>query len=328
MLKQSNLNQTTRRIFRSPAMMGYVLLVIGLIANGIVQPTLFKSTVINSNLGLAAPLVMVAIGQTVVVLTGGIDLSVGSIMTLTNVLVVSLYSFHHVSFLLAAILGVAAGIAVGVVNGFIISIVRIPALLVTFAMMSIIGGVALAILPQPSGQIPSNIYLIYSSTVAGLPFPLLLIVSGILLWVVFRYRKIGRYLFAVGGTEWSSRANGIPVTKVRFQSYILSATFASLAGLFLTLEVSSGDPLIGASYALNSLAAVVLGGTALAGGRGSISGSVAGALFLILVQNIVYFANVPSYYQTLVSGLIVVIGLAATGMLYARSGKLRLTSGR
>ncbi|KLU60608.1 ribose transport system permease protein RbsC [Peptococcaceae bacterium CEB3] len=323
-----NLNQRATRIFRSPAMIGWVLFLIGLVANAIVQPTLFKLSVINSNLGLAAPLIMVAIGQTAVVLAGGIDLSVGSIVTLTNVLVVSLYSFHHTGFWLAAIFGVAAGMAVGVVNGFIISVVRIPALLVTFAMMSIVNGVALAILPQPGGQIPADIYQIYGSTVGGLPFPFLLIVFGVLLWMIFRYRKIGRYLIAVGGADWSSRANGIPVTKVRFQSYILSATFASLAGLFLTSEVSSGDPLIGASYALNSLAAVVLGGTALAGGRGSVSGSAGGALFLILVQNIVYFANVPSYYQTLVSGLIVVIGLATTGVLYVRSGKLHLTNGR
>lgn len=325
MLKQSNF---PRRMLRSPASVGFLLFVIGLIANAMVQPTLFKAAVINSNLGLAVPLVMVAIGQTIVVLAGGIDLSVGSIVTLTNVLIVSLYRFHHISFGLSAIIGVAAGMVVGVVNGFIISQVRIPALLATFAMMSIIGGAALAILPQPGGQIPSDAYRIYSSTLAGVPFPLWLIVFGILLWVLFRCRKIGQYLIAVGGAELSSRANGIPVTRVRFQSYVLSATFASLAGLFLTLEVSSGDPLIGASYALNSLAAVVLGGTALAGGRGSITGSVAGALFLIMIQNIVYFANVPSYYQTLVSGLIVVIGLAATGVLFARSGKLRLVGGR
>jgi ribose transport system permease protein len=152
------------------------------------------------------------------------------------------------------------------------------------------------------------------------------IVLGILLWVVFRYRRLGRYLIAVGGSEWSGRANGIAVTSVRFQAYILSALFASLGGLYLTAEVSSGDPLIGGSYALNSLAAVVLGGTALTGGRGTVSGSVAGALFLILVQNIVYFANIPSYFQTLVSGLIIVIGLAVTGILYVRSGRLRLTA--
>jgi ribose transport system permease protein len=316
-----------RRALRSPAMIGYVLFIIGLIANAIVQPTLFKSTVINSNLGLAAPLVMVAIGQTIVVLAGGIDLSVGSIVTLTNVLIVSLYSFHHVNFWLASVISIVAGLVVGVINGFVISIVRIPALLATFATMSIIGGAALAIMSTPSGQIPANIYLTYGSNVAGLPFPLLLIVIGILLWVVFRYRRLGRYLIATGGADSSSRANGIPVSAIRFRAYVLSALFASLGGVYLTAEVSSGDPLIGGSYALNSLAAVVLGGTALTGGRGSISGSVAGALFLIIVQNIVYFANVPSYYQTLVSGLIVVTGLAVTGILYSRSGKLRLTTG-
>lgn len=312
------------RLRRSPAFSGYVLLLGGIVINILVQGSdFFSGSNMSSILTVNTPLVLAAIAQTIVVLTGGIDLSIGSNMTLVNALAIVLANQHHWNVGFSWLAALAAATAVGMFNGLIVAYVRIPALLATFSSMSVVGGLALWILPKPGGSVPTQVYQAYGRTFAGIPLAGWIIVFVLVLWGILARRRLGLYIKAVGGRERSAYASGIKTERVKFYAYTLNGFITGLAGLSLTALTASGDPKIGLPFGLNSIAAVILGGTALAGGWGSIGGSVAGAFFLGLIGNIVFFlfanfvsqipylSGVSSFYQQLLSNLIVILGLAS-----------------
>ena len=149
----------------------------------------------------------------------------------------------------------------------------------------------------------------------GLPIGLYVAAALLLFWLLLRAMRYGRYLFAVGGQPEAAYATGVPVNWMRFSTYIFSGLFAALSAVALTLGTSSGDPRIGESMTLDSVVAVVLGGTRLSGGQGGIAGTILGVILLTLIRNIISFANVPNWWQTLVNALIIVGALAAPGVV-------------
>lgn len=322
-----------KRLFlSSPAAPGYLLLLLGIIVNILVQgSTFFTSANFNSLLAVNAPLVLAAIAQTVVVLTGGIDLSIGSNMTLVNTLAIALANQGHWPVGASWLLALLAATLVGAFNGLMAAYIRIPPLLATFSSMSVVGGVALWILPKPGGTVPPEIYRTYGDAFLGLPVAGWIIIAIMILWTAVSRRRIGTYLRAVGGRERSAYASGIDTEKVKFFAYTFSGFITGVAGLCLTALTASGDPKIGLPFGLNSVAAVILGGCSLSGGWGSVGGSVAGALFLGMINNIVFFlfrnfvshvqslTSVASFYQQLLSNLIVIVGLASA-VLTQRGG--------
>lgn len=312
------------RLRRSPAFSGYVLLLGGIVTNILVQGSdFFSNSNVSSILTVNAPLVLAAIAQSIVVLTGGIDLSIGSNMTLVNALAIVLANQYHWNVGMSWLAALAAATAVGMFNGFIVAYVRIPALLATFSSMSVVGGLALWILPKPGGSVPPQVYQAYGQTFAGIPLAGWVIVFVLMLWGLLSRRRLGLYIKAVGGRERSAYASGIRTERVKFYAYTLNGFITGIAGLSLTALTAAGDPKIGLPFGLNSVAAVILGGTALSGGWGSIGGSVAGAFFLGLIGNIVFFlfsnfvsqisylSGVSSFYQQLLSNFIVILGLAS-----------------
>lgn len=308
----------------SPSFTAYILLLGSIIINLIIQgTTFFSSSNIDSIFSVNTPLIIASIAQMIVILTGGIDLSIGSNITLVNTIMVVLLSQFHLNIGVMVIIVFAAGTIIGMLNGFIVGVLRIPPLLATFATMSMTGGLALIVLPVPGGTIPKYLYVIYGGTLFGIPNTVFIIGLMMAIWGIVCKYPIGKYIKSVGGNERSSYIAGINITATKFFAYTLSGFMAAVAGICITGMTGSGDPKIGLPLSLNSIAAAILGGTRLSGGWGKVGGSIAGALFLGIVNNIVFFffnnymthisfiASRASFIQQLLTNLIIILGLAS-----------------
>jgi ribose transport system permease protein len=261
-------------------------------------PGVFEWTsVVNT----AMPTVLVAVGQSIVVVTRGIDLSLGGIIDVSN----SLAAVHMHSGLGSMVAWSAVvllfGMACGTVNGVLVAYARLQPILVTLATLAILQGVAIKILPQPGGAIPTG----YSNALAnpGGPWSILYVVAIAGLWLVLRRTATGIRIFALGNDEYAARARGIAVRRVKTIAYALAGTLAAASGLFLAATTTAGDPAAGDVYVLTSIAAVVLGGISFFGGRGSALGSIAGAFTLTILTNVLFFAGIDPLYQSFFQGL-------------------------
>lgn len=286
------------------------LLVFAVALNAYLQPTFFTQYSLTSNFATFTPLVFAALAQAIVILGGGLDLSLGAQIAFISVVALRVMDGQDSRIFLGLIAALLTGAACGALNGFIVSIVRLQPLITTFATSSIFAGLALVVLPTPGGAVPPAMVNGYRMAVAGIPVPILLVTLGLVLWWIMSRTRYARQLYAVGGGKEASFASLVPVTAVVFQSFVYSSLFAALAALSVLANTGSGDPFVGADMALNSIAAVVLGGMALSGGRGSPFGAVAGALILSISSNILFFLNVPTTYRALASGVIIIVALA------------------
>lgn len=298
---------------RQPWLITVFVLLILIVVNTVLQPSFIQPSVLQSNLTTFLPLILVAIGQTYVVLAGDIDLSVGSIVALANVVTVTIIDMFGGS-LGSIFLGMGAGVLVGavcgLVNGIFISGLRFQPIVTTFATGIIFAGLAIWIMPQAGLPVPEAYWQTYSETILGIPFVAWVLVAGIVFTLVVARVPFHSHLLAVGGNRTGAFQTGLRLGGIRVGAYVISGLFSALAALCLTGETASGDPLLGASLALSSISAVVLGGTALSGGFGSSTGSIVGALVLGMIGNVIFFAGLPFEYQTLVHGLIVLTALA------------------
>jgi len=288
--------------------------------NGILQPRTLRPESIVADVATYLPLILLAVGQTYVVFASDIDLSVGSIVSLVNVVTVSVMAAlgGGAAAILAGILaGVLVGMLCGALNGFCVAVMRFQPIVATFASGIVFAGLALWVLPQAGLPTPDAYWETYGENLAGIPFVLWVLAGTCGVVTLIAKLVFCRSLLAVGGHMQSAYQSGLAVPRLRIQAYILCGLFAALAALCLTGDTASGDPLLGAKSTLGSVAAVVLGGTALSGGRGSALGSIFGAITLGLVGSVVFFAGVPFEYQNLVQGLIVLAALAG-GVLVAR----------
>lgn len=291
-----------------------------IVINAIFQKNLFTPNVLKSNLTVFLPLVLIAIGQTYVILAGDIDLSVGAIVALVNVVTVSVIAALGTdlsSVLIGLCAGVATGILCGVFNGLLVALLRFQPIVTTFATSIIFGGLALRIMPTSGVPVPAPYWRGYSGGLFGVPTVLLIFIAALAVIGFIAARPFIKHLTAVGGQRAAAFQTGLKVARIRIQAYALSGLFAAFGALCLTGETASGDPLMGKTLALASISAVVLGGTALAGGSGSALGSVLGALVVGMIGNVIFFAGLPFEYQTLVQGLITLAALAG-GVLVSR----------
>jgi ribose transport system permease protein len=258
----------------------------------------------------ALPLALVAAGETFVILTNGIDLSVGAIVTLSNVTCADVAAHGHG--ILAVVVAVAAAAGAGTFNGLVVSFTGIAPLIATLASSSIFAGIALIVLPTPGGAVPPWLSNVTAGSVHSVPVAAFWLAGGIVTgWAILHRLPFGIYLRALGGSESASWSAGVKVTRVRILAYVASGLYCGMAGIVLAGLTQSGDPNIGVVYLLNGIAAVVVGGTSLVGGVGTVSGSILGAIALSLVSAVLLVSGVSTNYQYIVTGLIVIGALLA-----------------
>ncbi len=253
---------------------------------------------------------VIAIGMSFVILTGGIDLSVGSILAVSGAAAASIIKSTGNLFL-AIIAALAIGSVIGLINGVLISKGRIQAFIVTLATMTIFRGVTYVYTNgTPISGLGQSFSSIGNKTFLGLPIPVLLmvIVFGIGFYVLSQTRY-GRYLYALGGNEDSARLSGINTSKIKTLVYVICGATAALSGIIVTSRIGSASPNAGVGFELDAIAAVVLGGTSLAGGEGSVVGTIIGALIIGVLNNGLNLMNVSPFYQAIVKGLVILLAV-------------------
>ncbi len=303
---------------RSPYLFSLVLLVVITLVNMVVQPDIFHRDTLNSNMRVFLPLIILAAGQAVVILGGGIDISVGSIVSIVNVILATQVGLQGDPQKMYLVMGAAiiVGMLAGAVNGFFVAYMRLQPIITTYATSFLYAGLALFILPDPGGGIPAAFSKFYRETTPlGLPLAFFAIALILLGWAFIQQTRYGRYLFAVGGKADAAYETAVPVSAVQFSTYVIAGFMAGLSGIAITMLVASGNAGTGDQLTLSSITAVVIGGTALSGGVGGVAGAVIGAVILGLIKNIISFANIDTWWQTFVNAAIIVVALAAPGAI-------------
>lgn len=251
---------------------------------------------------------ILAVGVTYVLLTGGVDLSLGSMVALTGVVAARFAHPGDYAVVVPVCLGILAGALCGAVNGAIVTRGRVAPFIVTLGMMTAARGLALLVAGgRPVSNLSPGFTRIGGGDFAAVPIPILIFFGVALASHLFlRNLRPGRHLYAVGGNEAAARASGVKVGRVKMMAYTLCGALAGLAGVVLAARITTGQPNAGIGYELDAIAAVVIGGTSLNGGVGGVGGTVLGALLIGVLNNGLDLLNVSSYYQQVVKGVIIV----------------------
>jgi ribose transport system permease protein len=304
---------------RHPTLIGMpALLAAALGFTKLVHPDYGEFDVQSLALG-ALPLAMAAAAQTVAVLSGGIDLSIGSLMAVSNVLAAS--TMQHATFAqslgLAALI-LAAGALQGALTGAVVVLSRIPDVVVTLTTGFIWGGVALLILEKPGGGAPAEFLDLAAGTTFASWLPnalILLVVAVALIWVPIRMSRLGLLIYAVGSDRIAAFRSGVRIETTRILAYVFSGLFSAVGGLCLTMTTGIGAPLAGTYYTLSGLAAIVIGGVSLTGGRGGMVGPVIAAFLLTLIPTDLIFLNIDPNYGQVIQGTLIVIVVMIGGFV-------------
>lgn len=251
---------------------------------------------------------LLAFGVTFVIITGGIDLSLGSMVAVTGVVAATFAHPDTYPVLVPILAGVLAGVAIGAFNGFVVTKSKVPPFIVTLGTMTIGRGLALIVSKgRPVSNLSDEFNFIGGGNIAGVPFPIIiLIVAFIICSVLLNKTILGRYMYAVGGNEPAARASGIKVNNVKMWVYTICGLLSAMGGILLTSRITTGQPNAGAGFELDAIAAAIIGGTSTSGGTGTITGTLIGALLIGVISNSLDLLNVTSYYQQVVMGVIII----------------------
>jgi len=306
----------------------------------VLQQNFFETKAIVRNINAFMPLILMTMGQAVVIIAGGLDLSAGTALSLlTCVLTTVMKKSDPLTGVYALAAAFAVAMAIGVINGVGIGYLRIPPVIITFATSYLWLGIGLFLRPVPGGEAVDWFRAFYNAGLvegvpawlkaAGAVFPpaLVLILIGCALWLIVARTRTGRYLYAVGGNNESAYVSGINTAAVQMRACLINSGFIFLTALFFVGQNQSGDARMGDPLTLRAIASAVVGGIALSGGRGSVFSALVGALIISFVNKIIFFANIPNAFQPLFGGLIVVLAIAGS-QAYALSGKRSVEAGR
>lgn len=279
-----------------------------------------------------ATLAIASMGETLAVLLGGLDLSAGAVVSLSNCVVTAGMQSSHGSAALWTLAGVLAGALTGAVNGVFIAYLRLQPIVVTLATMFIIQGATLLVMSEPGGTVSAEYSSLFMGDVIAnaVPASLSILVVLLLLWGLLRRTRFGVALYAIGSDEDAARANGVDAARIKFAVYVLAGAGYGLAGVALTAQTGSADPLVGPPMLLPIFVAVILGGTHLAGGRGGCLGTVFGAFTLMLTVNILLVMDVSAFFSTAAEGILLILAVLGNSLgrgspvwRYARSWQQR-----
>jgi ribose transport system permease protein len=267
---------------------------------------------------------VLAIGATLILSSGGLDLSVGSVLGFAGTAGAYLCVVLEWPWFMAIIGALGAGALAGYINGQLITRTRIPAFIVTLGMLGIARGVALIIAPNGGAiyGLPEAVVYLGQGRPAGIPMPvIILILVAVTAHYVLAYSRFGRHTLAIGDNEGAARATGIPVERLRRKLYTMSGFLAGLAGLIFMARVNAGDPTAGYTYELTAITAAIIGGTSLFGGKGSILGAMVGALIMGVLQNGLNLLGVQSYFQQVAIGAVLILAVWIDQLQSARERK-------
>lgn len=257
---------------------------------------------------------IIAVGMTLVILTAGIDLSVGSVLALCGAFAATLIGME-MPVMLAIPVALAAGAALGAMSGVIIAKGKVQAFIATLVTMTLLRGVTMVYTegrPISTGftDVADSFAYIGTGYLFGIPVPIWLMAATFLsVWYLLNHTRFGRYVYALGGNESATRLSGINVDKVKIGVYAICGFLAALAGLIVTSRLSSAQPTAGMGYELDAIAAVVLGGTSLAGGKGRIMGTLIGALIIGFLNNALNLLDVSSYFQMIAKAVVILLAV-------------------
>ncbi|MEZ8218349.1 monosaccharide ABC transporter membrane protein, CUT2 family [Candidatus Fervidibacteria bacterium JGI MDM2 SSWTFF-3-K9] len=263
---------------------------------------------------------IMAAGVSVVIITAGIDLSIGSVWALSSVVMAFVCVNKGWAWTLSVLVGLAVGLACGLVNGWGVTLLRIPPFVATLGMMSIARGLAEVITGgfQISG-LPNAFQWWGQGNIFGVPVPVIVAVGIIVLtWALLRFTRLGRYIYAVGGNEAAAHLSGVPVNRVKLFAYAYCGTLAALAGLLATARMGSVRPSDALGYELDAIAASVIGGISLMGGQGSVLGTAVGAALIGVLRNGMVLLDVSAFWQKVVIGTVIIIAVALDYLVWRR----------
>jgi ribose transport system permease protein len=292
---------------------------------GVISPNFLSPALIGNLFATALPLALAGIAQTVIVLIKGIDLSLGSIISLVMCVAATLMQDSALSIVTVFLLCLAIGVAAEAVNAVFVVYARLQSIIVTLATSLIFSGIALYVMPQPGGYVPDSLLTALSGSVGPIPnAAIILIACLVCVWLPISRSRLGIGWYAVGGNEQGAHFSGVNVNLTKISAFVVAGVFCALAGFLLAAETLTGDPAMGAPYTLNSIAATVLGGASLAGGIGGAIGTVGGAFVLTIFVDVLFFFKVSAYFQYVFSGAIVIVALAiVTFSDWARSRRAK-----
>lgn len=254
---------------------------------------------------------LIAIGMTFVIVTGGIDLSVGSVISFAGIIASSMIVEMNLPIWLAVAVGVLVGTLTGLVNGLLITFLNMPAFITTMGTMTMLRGLGYIYTQgYPIYNLPKAFKVIGQGHIGSIPIPtIILIVVAVIAYLILRRTVFGRHVYALGGNMEASRLMGIHVKTVQLLTYVFCGTVTGVAAIVSTARLGSGMPTIGTGYELDAIAAAVIGGAAMAGGSGTIPGTILGALLLGVLSNGLSLLNVDSYVMQVISGAVVIIAV-------------------
>lgn len=290
-----------------------IVVVIAIITGGI-QPRFLSAFNIVTILRQASLLGILSVGMTFVIVSGGIDLSVGSLMGLTSVVVATLYKHQGVNIWICVVIGLCVGAFSGFIIGTLINRLKVPPFLATLAFLGALRGIDLVITDsQPINGMPEEFLWLGRGLVAKFPVPAIIWIVLVIAAAIFqRYHSYGRYVYAVGGNTEAAKYSGINVMKIILITYILNGLLASLSGILYTARLDSGQPMLGHTYEMLTIAAVCSGGTSLMGGRGTVAGSAVGAILVAMLYNAMSLLGLSTFLQEIAVGIILIAAVSIT----------------
>jgi ribose transport system permease protein len=301
------------RSMLTPVVVAYLALLALLILGTILSSSFMdKDNLLNIS-RQAAPLMIVALGQTVVILAGGLDVSVGAVISITTVVTSDVMASDPGMLVPAIAVAFAVGIAAGLLNGVLIAWLRADPFVTTLATLLILNGAALVYTSgTPSSGLTDTFRKLSEGEILGISASVYLVALLIFgMWFLLKRTTFGRQIYAIGGNRRATMLSGRRAATVELSCYVLCSALAVLAGLVLAARLGTGEVSAGAGYELDAIAAVLIGGTAFGGGRGGIAGTIAGVLILVIIFNLVNLLALPSVLQQIVRGVVIVLGVAA-----------------
>lgn len=300
-----------RTIIHSPLALPLAGLIVVSILMGFASDNFFSVSNILNVLRQVAVVAILAVGMTFVILTGGIDLSVGAVMALAGTLAAGLMVHFGLPGSVGLLAGIVVAIGLGLFNGLLVAWGRMPAIIVTLATMGIARGAGLIYSGgYPISGLPSWISWFGVGRIGIIPVPVIaMLIIYVLAWLLLERTPFGRHVYAIGGNETAAKLSGVKTGRIKLAVYAISGLTSGLAAIILTGRLMSGQPNAGVGFELDAIAAVVLGGTAIAGGRGLIFGTLIGAVLLGILNNGLNLMGINPYLQDIIRGFIILLAI-------------------